>query len=98
MTDRYAVFGNPIAHSRSPAIHAEFTRQTGQDLVYEAILAPLDGFEATVQAFRLGGGKGGNVTVPFKERAYRLATRRTARPAWRHSRERIVRPPGIPLI
>ncbi len=79
MTDRYAVFGNPIAHSKSPAIHAEFARQTGQVLSYEAILAPLDGFEATVEAFRAEGGRGGNVTVPFKERAYALTTRRTAR-------------------
>ncbi|HPU52401.1 MAG TPA: shikimate dehydrogenase [Burkholderiaceae bacterium] len=51
MTDRYAVIGNPIAHSRSPFIHERFAAQTGQDLVYERLLAPLDRFEATVQAF-----------------------------------------------
>jgi len=79
MTDRYAVFGHPIAHSKSPRIHAEFARQTGQDLSYEAILAPLDGFAAAVQAFRAADGKGANVTVPFKEQAFELATRRTAR-------------------
>ncbi|NWG86117.1 MAG: shikimate dehydrogenase [Hydrogenophilaceae bacterium] len=79
MTDRYAVFGNPIAHSKSPVIHAEFARQTGQDMAYEAILAPLDGFPAAVQAFREAGGKGANVTVPFKEQAFELAGRRTAR-------------------
>ena len=79
MTDRYAVFGNPIAHSKSPRIHALFARQTGQDMAYEALLAPLDGFAATVRAFAAGGGHGANVTVPFKEEAFRLATRLTAR-------------------
>jgi shikimate dehydrogenase len=79
MTDRYAVFGNPIAHSQSPRIHAEFARQTGQDLSYEAILAPLDGFPPAVQAFRAAGGRGANVTVPFKEQAFELAGRRTDR-------------------
>ena len=72
MTDRYCVFGNPIAHSRSPQIHALFARQTGQDLGYEAILAPLDGFAGAVEAFRGAGGRGANVTVPFKEQAFRL--------------------------
>ena len=49
MTDRYCVFGNPIGHSKSPTIHAAFARQTGQDMSYEAILAPLDDFVATVR-------------------------------------------------
>lgn len=79
MTDRYAVFGHPIAHSKSPAIHAAFARQTGQDLRYDAILAPLDGFAASVDAFVAAGGRGANVTVPFKEAAFRLATRLSAR-------------------
>ena len=79
MTDRYAVFGNPISHSKSPRIHAEFARLTGQDLRYEAIEAPLDGFSAAVSAFRSSGGRGANVTVPFKEQAYALATLRSDR-------------------
>lgn len=79
MTDRYAVFGNPIAHSKSPLIHAAFARQTGQDLRYEALLAPLDGFRAALLAFRDAGGAGANVTVPFKEQAHALATRLTPR-------------------
>ena len=79
MTDRYCVFGNPIGHSKSPTIHAAFARQTGQDMSYEAILAPLDDFVATVRRFIDAGGRGANVTVPFKEEAYRLTTRRTPR-------------------
>jgi shikimate dehydrogenase len=81
MPDLYAVFGNPIAHSKSPAIHAGFARSTGQDLVYEARLAPVDGFQGAVAEFVAAGGRGANVTVPFKEEAFRLAKRLTDRAA-----------------
>ena len=84
MTDRYAVFGNPVGHSLSPRIHALFAAQTGQDIDYRAILAAREGFAAAVRAFIAAGGdpaRGANVTVPFKEDAFRLATRRTARAA-----------------
>jgi shikimate dehydrogenase len=71
MADRYAVIGNPVAHSKSPWIHAEFARQTRQDMAYERIEAPLDGFARTVDDFRAAGGRGTNVTVPFKDQAFR---------------------------
>lgn len=79
MTDRYAVFGNPISHSKSPLIHAAFARQTGQDVAYEALLAPLDGFVQAVDAFRAAGARGANVTVPFKLEAFKYATELTER-------------------
>jgi shikimate dehydrogenase len=73
MTDRYAVIGNPVEHSLSPFIHAEFARAGGQDIAYGRILAPLDGFGAAALEFRDGGGQGLNVTLPFKHEAWRLA-------------------------
>jgi len=79
MTDRYAVIGNPVAHSKSPLIQAAFARVTAQDLVYERILAPLDGFARTVAAFAAEGGMGLNVTVPFKVQAHALARTLTER-------------------
>ena len=72
MTEHYAVFGNPISQSKSPFIHAEFAKQTMRDIDYQAILAPVDQFEATLRAFIDKGGKGANVTAPFKEQAFAL--------------------------
>jgi shikimate dehydrogenase len=77
--DRYVVIGNPIAHSKSPDIHARFAAQTGQTIVYERLLAPLGGFASTVRAFMEDGGKGANVTVPFKLDAFDMATELTER-------------------
>ena len=77
MTPFYAVFGNPIAHSRSPRIHALFALQTGVALRYEARLAPVDGLEAALDAFHDEGGCGANITVPFKFDAWRLCARRS---------------------
>jgi len=77
--DRYVVIGNPVAHSRSPAIHAAFARQTGEAIVYDRLEAPLDGFAETARAFLAQGGQGFNVTVPFKLEAYDLADRLTPR-------------------
>ena len=81
MTDLYCVFGNPIAHSKSPVIHRLFAEATAQPMSYEARLAPVDDFAAAVSAFVAVGGKGANVTVPFKEEAFRLATRLSERAA-----------------
>jgi shikimate dehydrogenase len=79
MAARYAVMGNPIAHSKSPLIHTLFARQTGQDIEYSAILVELDGFKHAVETFQAGGGKGLNITVPFKEQAWALASTRSDR-------------------
>lgn len=79
MTDRYAIIGHPVAHSKSPEIHAAFARETGEMLVYERLLAPLDGFRATVEAFHAAGGRGANVTLPFKVEACEYANELTAR-------------------
>lgn len=69
---KLAVFGNPVSHSRSPEIHQAFARQAGIRVVYEKILAPLDGFESEVKKFIDAGGTGFNVTLPFKQEACRL--------------------------
>jgi shikimate dehydrogenase len=75
MTDKYCVIGNPIAHSRSPDIHAAYAAATGQDIAYERCLAPVDGFADTVKRLVAQGYRGANVTVPFKLEAAALATR-----------------------
>ncbi len=79
MTDQYCVIGNPIGHSKSPLIHTAFARQTGEAMSYTALLAPRDGFSDSVRAFIASGGRGANVTLPFKEEAFQLADRRTSR-------------------
>ncbi|WP_217125301.1 shikimate dehydrogenase [Hydrogenophilus thiooxidans] len=79
MPDRYAVFGHPIHHSKSPFIHRAFAAQTGQDLEYTAIDASPEHFAATVRTFFTEGGKGANVTVPHKEAALALAADATPR-------------------
>ena len=84
MTDRYAVVGNPIGHTKSPLIHGLFAQETQQDLSYTAIEGPLepqDGFAGTVRAFIAAGGKGMNVTAPFKLKAFAMADERSERAA-----------------
>lgn len=75
--DLYIVMGNPIAHSRSPAIHALFAEQTGQNLVYERRLVPLGEFDTALPVLIAEGVRGANVTLPFKQDAWRAASRRS---------------------
>lgn len=77
--DQYAVIGNPIAHSKSPRIHAAFAKQCQQAMTYSALLAPLDGFVGTVRQFISEGGRGANVTLPFKLEAFQLCEELTPR-------------------
>ncbi|MEY3219339.1 MAG: shikimate dehydrogenase [Pseudomonadota bacterium] len=77
--DKYAVFGNPIAHSQSPFIHHQFAQQTGENLTYHAECVPLDSFAQQVGDFFKNGGKGLNVTVPFKLEAFAIAQFQTDR-------------------
>lgn len=73
MPDKYAVFGNPVAHSRSPQIHAAFAAATGEDIEYDRVLVPAGGFRETARQFLANGGRGMNVTVPCKEDAFAFA-------------------------
>ncbi len=77
--DAYCVMGNPIAHSRSPWIHARFAELTGERIAYDRRLVPLEGFADALRDFAAGGGRGCNVTVPFKIEAAERATERTER-------------------
>ena len=77
--ETYAVFGNPIAHSKSPLIHQQFAEQLQIDHPYGRVLAPVDAFIPTLEAFFAAGGKGANVTVPFKEEAFERADELTER-------------------
>lgn len=79
MTDHYAVMGNPVSHSRSPMIHTLFAQQTGQDIHYDAVRVEPGRFAAAVEDFRARGGRGLNVTVPFKLDAWRLAVQNSVR-------------------
>ena len=75
--DRYVVIGNPVSHSLSPAIHAHFAAQRGEAMEFATLLVPLDRFEVDVKRFFDTGGKGANVTLPFKVNAYRWAGMRS---------------------
>ncbi|MCK9502724.1 MAG: shikimate dehydrogenase [Porticoccaceae bacterium] len=79
MTDNYGVFGNPVKHSRSPDIHAQFAIQTGQDISYQRQLVELGGFRAAADSFFARGGRGLNITLPFKVDAYEYAGKLTSR-------------------
>ena len=79
MPDRYAVMGHPIAHSKSPFIHRQFAAETGEPVAYDALLVEPGGFRVAVERFRAQGGRGLNVTIPFKEEAFALANRRSDR-------------------
>jgi shikimate dehydrogenase len=77
--DRYVVAGNPVEHSQSPFIHAQFAKQTGETLAYDRLLCPPKGFAASVNSFAASGGRGCNITVPFKFEAFALAPRHSQR-------------------
>ncbi len=79
MIDQYCVFGNPIAQSKSPDIHRQFARQTGENLDYQKQLVEVDGFNEAATAFFNGGGLGLNITAPFKLDAYNFADQLTER-------------------
>ncbi|EFB70499.1 Shikimate dehydrogenase [Providencia rustigianii] len=75
----FAVFGNPIQHSKSPVIHQMFAEQIGIELKYDRILAPIEDFESCLSDFFEQGGQGANITLPFKERAFKFVSELTDR-------------------
>ncbi len=79
MNDRYVIIGNPVSHSISPLVHKQFAQQTQQALDYDLLEAPLDSFEKTLKQFVATGGKGGNITMPFKEQAFALCNQLSER-------------------
>ena len=79
MPDRYAVMGHPINHSKSPFIHRRFAAETGEPVAYDALHIEPGGFREAVERFRAEGGRGLNVTIPFKEEAFALSSRRSGR-------------------
>ena len=79
MSDKYAVIGNPIAHSKSPLIHHAFAKESDQSIAYTAELIPLDGIEAGLDTLQQKGFKGLNVTVPFKEQVWQSLTDKSER-------------------
>ncbi|HKK15092.1 MAG TPA: shikimate dehydrogenase, partial [Gammaproteobacteria bacterium] len=78
-TDNYCLAGNPVSHSKSPLIHAAFAKQTGQNMFFQIICVERNGFHAFLNDFRSRGGKGMNITLPFKEEAWQLSDRLTPR-------------------
>jgi shikimate dehydrogenase len=79
--DNYCVIGNPVSHSKSPLIHHAFARQTGQDILYQAVLVEIGGLQSFLQVFQEQGGKGLNVTIPFKGDAWQAMDLSTSRAA-----------------
>lgn len=78
-SDKYAVFGNPVKHSKSPLIHTAFAKQCGHEMTYRAVKVDLDGFAAAADGFFSNGGAGLNITVPFKGDAYDFADQNSER-------------------
>src|SRR3990172_4236493 len=76
---RYAVMGNPVAHSKPPVIHKQFAHQVGHNIEYTALWVDTDGFAEALEQFSAAGGKGVNISVPFKIEAFRLGDNPSAR-------------------
>lgn len=91
MSDQYAVMGNPIKHSLSPQIHTLFAQQTQQDMHYQALLVAEDEFENAVQDFFANSGKGLNITLPFKQRAWKIADISTPRADFAQAANTLIR-------